>query len=83
MTTTRDKAAPSTNKVTEVAEKTVKDANKNLGEILGWWQANKASYPVLSHLAFELLAAHSSTAATERLFSMAGTVVIGERPMTQ
>jgi hypothetical protein len=50
---------------------------------LRWWQDNETSYLVLSHLAFELLAAPSSTAASERLFSMAGNVVSEERPMTQ
>jgi len=52
-------------------------------EPLDWWRDNQSSYPVLSHLAFELLAAPASTAADERLFSMAGNVVNEERPLTQ
>ena len=50
---------------------------------LDWWAKNESLYPVLSHLAYELLAAPSSTAASERLFSMAGNVVNKERSMTQ
>ena len=50
---------------------------------LAWWQANHQNYPILKHLAFDLLAAPASTAADERLFSMAGNVVNEHRPHTQ
>ena len=50
---------------------------------LEWWVANEHLYPVLKHLAFTYLAAPASTAANERLFSIAGNVVNKERPRTQ
>jgi hypothetical protein len=40
-----------------------------------WWQLNEGRYPVLSHMAYDLLAAPASTAADERQFSMAGHVL--------
>jgi hypothetical protein len=49
---------------------------------LAWWQANHHNYPILKHLAFDLLAAPASTAADERLFSIAGNVVNEQRPHT-
>ncbi|KAM0703025.1 hypothetical protein Q7P35_010457 [Cladosporium inversicolor] len=52
-------------------------------EPLLWWQNNHHRYPILRHLAFVVLAAPASTAATERLFSMAGNVVNEERPHMQ
>jgi hypothetical protein len=50
---------------------------------LQWWSANGDQYPVLKHLALTLLAAPPSSAACERLFSIAGNVVNEERPHTQ
>lgn len=50
---------------------------------LDWWISHQEHYPVLKHLAFALLAAPASTAADERLFSIAGNVVNQERPHTQ
>ena len=50
---------------------------------LDWWIANQENYPVLKHLAFTLLAAPASTAADERLFSIASNVVDEERPHTK
>jgi len=50
---------------------------------LEWWVNHCKEFPVLSHIAFELLAAPSSTATTKRLFSIAGNVVNESRPMTQ
>jgi hypothetical protein len=47
------------------------------------WLQNQGQYPVLKHLAFTSLAAPASTAADERLFSIAGNVVNEERPHTQ
>jgi hypothetical protein len=52
-------------------------------EQLQWWRDNHHRFPILRHLAFTLLAAPASTAATERLFSCAGNVVNKERPHTQ
>lgn len=52
-------------------------------EPLLWWQNNHHRYPILRHLAFAVLAALASTAATERLFSIAGNVVNEERPHMQ
>lgn len=50
---------------------------------LAWWRENEHRYPILKHLAFDLLAAPASTAADERLFSIAGNAVNEERPHTQ
>jgi hypothetical protein len=50
---------------------------------LQWWLLHQEHYPVLKHLAFTSLAAPASTAADERLFSMAGNVVNEQRPHTQ
>ena len=49
---------------------------------LAWWRENQHRIPVLRHLAFEVLAAPASSAADERVFSMAGYVVNEERPRT-
>jgi hypothetical protein len=50
---------------------------------LQWWLCHQEQYPVLKHLAFTSLSAPASTAADERLFSMAGNVVNEQRPHTQ
>jgi hypothetical protein len=50
---------------------------------LQWWKDNGHLYPILKHLALTLLAAPASSAAVERLFSIAGNVVNEERPHTQ
>ena len=50
---------------------------------LDWWRLRQGDYPILKHLAFTLLAAPASTAADERLFSIAGNVVNEQRPHTQ
>lgn len=50
---------------------------------LDWWVLHQDNYPVLKHLAFTLLAAPASTAADERLFSIAGNVVDEQRPHTK
>lgn len=42
---------------------------------LSWWIANHHRFPVLRHLAFDLLAAPSSSSAAERRFSEAGHVL--------
>jgi hypothetical protein len=48
-----------------------------------WWQDNHHRYPVLRHMAFDLLAAPASSAAAERQFSIAGHVLNDERSSTQ
>lgn len=50
---------------------------------LQWWLRHQEQYPVLKHLAFTSLSAPASTAADERLFSMAGNVVNEQRPHTK
>jgi hypothetical protein len=50
---------------------------------LQWWKDNGHLYPVLKQLALTLLTAPASSAAVERLFSIAGNVVNEERPHTQ
>ena len=49
---------------------------------LTWWREHHHRFPLLRHLAFEVLAAPLSSCADERIFSMAGDVVNDERPNT-
>ena len=42
---------------------------------LTWWRANHHRYPILRHMAMDLLAAPASSAADERTFSKAGQVL--------
>jgi hypothetical protein len=49
---------------------------------LAWWHENRHRFPVMRHLAFEVLAAPASSSADERIFSMAEDVVNDERPNT-
>ena len=50
---------------------------------LVWWQAHQTAYPVLSTLAFDLLAIPCTSAECERSFSKAGHVLDEDRPRTQ
>jgi hypothetical protein len=47
----------------------------NSQDPLQWWLLHQDQYPVLKHLVFTTLAAPVSTAADERLFSIAGNMV--------
>jgi hypothetical protein len=49
---------------------------------LSWWQSNQERFPVLRHMAFDLLAAPASSSADERAFSMAGHVLDKEHYST-
>jgi hypothetical protein len=49
---------------------------------LQWWYLQQGHYPILKHLAFTSLSAPASTAADERLFSIASNSVNKERPHT-
>jgi hypothetical protein len=42
---------------------------------LTWWRANQHRYPILRHMAMDLLATPASSAADERTFSQAGQVL--------
>jgi hypothetical protein len=42
---------------------------------LDWWRLNQHRYPVLRHMAFDLLATPASSSADERIFSQAGHVL--------
>ena len=46
---------------------------------LTWWQFNCHRYPILSHMAFDLLGAPASSSADERTFSKGGNVFNDER----
>jgi len=52
-------------------------------DALKWWRDNERVYPILHELAVTYLAAPLSSAAYERLFSIASNVVNQERPHTQ
>lgn len=43
--------------------------------VLHWWQGNHERFPVLRHLAFDLIACPSSSSAAERRFSEAGNAI--------
>jgi hypothetical protein len=47
-----------------------------------WWQAHEAQYPLLSKMAFDLLAAPAISAECERVFSRGGRVLGHDRPRT-
>lgn len=49
---------------------------------LEWWRQHHTRFPLLRHLAFELLAIPASAAANERTFSIAGNSVGNDRPRT-
>ena len=49
---------------------------------LSWWQSNQERFPVLRHMAFDLLAAPASSSADERAFSKAGHVLDKEHYST-
>ena len=51
-------------------------------DALKWWYDNERVYPILHQLVMTYLAAPPSSAACERLFSIAGNVVNQERPHT-
>ena len=46
---------------------------------LTWWRANQHRYPILRHMAMDLLATPASSAADERTFSQAGQVLNASR----
>jgi hypothetical protein len=50
---------------------------------LTWWQLNQERYPVLRHMAFDLLAAPASSSDCERTFSKAGHVLDKEHYNTK
>jgi hypothetical protein len=47
---------------------------------LTWWREHHHRFPVLRHLAFEVLAVLASSSADERVFSMTRDVVNDVRP---
>jgi hypothetical protein len=53
---------------------------QNNGNIIYWWRDNKERFPVLYHMAMDLLAAPATTAADERVFSQGDDVINNERP---
>ena len=55
-------------------ERAPKDTNP-----LAWWCSNHHRYPILRHMAFDLLAAPASSAADERTFSIASHSLNEER----
>ena len=44
-------------------------------DILAWWKNQTNEYPILSKIAYDLLAVHVSTVASESTFSAGGRVV--------
>jgi hypothetical protein len=47
--------------------------------LITWWREHHHMFPILRHLAFEVLSAPASSCADARMFSMAGDFVKDER----
>ena len=58
------------------------DISVDVTDLLAWWKAHKGSYPILSQLAFDILAVLAMSAECERLFSAAGRVLNERRART-
>jgi zinc finger BED domain-containing protein 1 (E3 SUMO-protein ligase ZBED1) len=56
-----------------------KDANKNAGDPLKWWQQHRKHLPLLSEVARKVLCIPATSAPSERLFSAAGLIVTDKR----
>ena len=50
----------------------VKTADGKFLDTLGWWRANKDSFPRIAHMARQYLGVPASSATVERLFSGIG-----------
>lgn len=55
---------------------------EEVSDVLAWWKAHQAAYPVLSQIAFDVLAVAAMSAGVERLFSSAGLVITERRART-
>jgi hypothetical protein len=55
---------------------------EEVSDVLAWWKAHQAAYPVLSQMAFDFLAIPAMSAEVERLFSSAGLVITERRART-
>lgn len=55
---------------------------EEVSDVLAWWRAHQATYPVLSQMAFDVLAVPAMSAEVERLFSSAGLVITERRART-
>ncbi|KAG9765707.1 hypothetical protein KCU73_g314, partial [Aureobasidium melanogenum] len=55
---------------------------EEVSDVLAWWKAHQATYPVLSQMAFDVLAIPAMSAEVERLFSSAGLVITKRRART-
>ncbi len=55
------------------------DASGNLISYIDWWYANKQKDPYMASLAMTVLGVPASSAAVERLFSIAGDIITDDR----
>ena len=55
------------------------DASGNRINCIDWWYANKQKFPHMASLAMTVLGVPASSAAVERLFSIAGDVITDDR----
>jgi hypothetical protein len=55
---------------------------EEVSDVLAWWKANQAAYPVLSHMVFDVLAVSVMSAEIDRLFSSARLVITERRAHT-
>jgi hypothetical protein len=62
-------------KVKSESERYLTTDIEEVSDVLAWWRAHQATYPVLSQMAFDILAVPAMSAEVERLFSSAGHVV--------
>jgi hypothetical protein len=55
---------------------------EEVSDVLAWWKAHQATYPVLSQMAFDVLALPAMSTEVEKLFSSAGLVITERRART-
>lgn len=56
---------------------------EDVADPLQWWRLHRHTYPVLSQMAFDLLAVPAMSSECERAFSKAGHVLNESRPRTK
>lgn len=66
-------------KLTRYLNEPVIDDPKGKFHPIDWWRANKQRFPVLSHMAFDILSVPAMSAETERFFSDCKLTITSQR----